>query len=405
MSVSPARSSSRKLSRRLATFVTVAAVSLGIALAGAPVAQAMGWDWPDSIDFTDPRGIAFDSAQQKLYVADRTTQDISTVIEDGTVTPVIHTWGQLMTVAVTADGDVLFTQDSDPHIYRVDSSELGGTLLTLQSSDVGTLVTVEHTASDPYIYGLAVAPDGTIYYSQNSDKAIYGLRGGVATLLFHTADDPSAVMLSPLNVLYAVDASRALYSVIPPDLATLGPVVPNTTGSLAFDVSGMAFIDLSAYYYSNMDQVIRVGGNPHLVMGVPTISGTTTVDSTLTVNPGTWSANTTFDYQWIRDDVDIDGATLSTYSLTSADLGATISVRVTGNNDDTNPAISTATATTNAAVIASALGSGPAAVVLESTSVKALASTGFDAAPLGLLSFGLIVAGAAALMIRRRTMA
>ena len=59
-----------------------------------------------------------------------------------------------------------------------------------------------------------------------------------------------------------------------------------------------------------------------------TISGTPTEDQTLT------AANTladedglgTISYQWQRDGVDIGGATASTYTLTQADVGTTITV-------------------------------------------------------------------------------
>jgi hypothetical protein len=62
---------------------------------------------------------------------------------------------------------------------------------------------------------------------------------------------------------------------------------------------------------------------------LPAITGTTTVGQTLTCSTGTWSRSPTFARQWMRDGVDIPGATASTYLLVSADLGKKLRCRVT----------------------------------------------------------------------------
>lgn len=72
----------------------------------------------------------------------------------------------------------------------------------------------------------------------------------------------------------------------------------------------------------------------------PSISGTLQVGQTLTANTGSWVGQKpiTFTYQWRRCDAngancaDISGATTRTYTLTSADQGNTLRVRVTGTN-------------------------------------------------------------------------
>jgi len=63
---------------------------------------------------------------------------------------------------------------------------------------------------------------------------------------------------------------------------------------------------------------------------VPTISGTAAVGRTLTARPGTWAPSATFSYQWYRSGTAISGATKSTYVLVAADLGKTVTVKVTG---------------------------------------------------------------------------
>jgi hypothetical protein len=73
----------------------------------------------------------------------------------------------------------------------------------------------------------------------------------------------------------------------------------------------------------------------------PTVSGTTTVDQTLTASDGTWSnAPTSFAYQWLRCNgggnscVDVANGTQKTYTLVGADAGRTMRVRVTATDAD-----------------------------------------------------------------------
>ena len=81
-----------------------------------------------------------------------------------------------------------------------------------------------------------------------------------------------------------------------------------------------------------------------LATGAPTISGTARVGETLTADTsGIADAdgldNAAFTYQWLGDDADIPGATESTYTLSEAVEGKTVTVRVSftddGGNDET----------------------------------------------------------------------
>lgn len=63
----------------------------------------------------------------------------------------------------------------------------------------------------------------------------------------------------------------------------------------------------------------------------PTISGTAKVGAKLTAIRGTWQpSGVTYTYQWYRGSAKISGATKKSYTLTKADKGAQIKVRVTG---------------------------------------------------------------------------
>lgn len=78
------------------------------------------------------------------------------------------------------------------------------------------------------------------------------------------------------------------------------------------------------------------GGIPTLPANTvaPSITGTKTVGSTLTAADGTWTGRSApvKTRQWNRTGVAIAGATAATYVLVTADLGATITVTVTGSN-------------------------------------------------------------------------
>lgn len=62
----------------------------------------------------------------------------------------------------------------------------------------------------------------------------------------------------------------------------------------------------------------------------PKISGSVKVGKKLTVTPGTWSPKPSFQYTWYADGKVIKNATKSTFTLTKAQAGKRIEVRVTG---------------------------------------------------------------------------
>ena len=75
--------------------------------------------------------------------------------------------------------------------------------------------------------------------------------------------------------------------------------------------------------------------------GQPTIDGTPQVGETLTANTANVAdqdglTNVSYSYQWIAGGTDIDGATGSSYEITSSEQGQTIQVRVTFTDDAEN---------------------------------------------------------------------
>jgi surface antigen len=78
-------------------------------------------------------------------------------------------------------------------------------------------------------------------------------------------------------------------------------------------------------------QFIHFKGKATINGPVPSVSGTPKVGSTLTATVGTWSpSDVKLTYQWLRDGVIISGATQTSYTLTSADVGHAMSISVTG---------------------------------------------------------------------------
>lgn len=66
---------------------------------------------------------------------------------------------------------------------------------------------------------------------------------------------------------------------------------------------------------------------------LPTISGSTSLNSVLTAGSGTWSNSpTSYAYQWLRNGVAISGETNQMHIVSSADQGTTLTVRVTASN-------------------------------------------------------------------------
>lgn len=80
------------------------------------------------------------------------------------------------------------------------------------------------------------------------------------------------------------------------------------------------------------DAVTAALGPTLIAKSRPWVAGTWRVGGLLTAHAGTWPAvATTFGYQWLRGSTAIGGATRSTYTLTAADAGHQIRVRVEAN--------------------------------------------------------------------------
>jgi hypothetical protein len=94
------------------------------------------------------------------------------------------------------------------------------------------------------------------------------------------------------------------------------------------------------------DPVLGTLGDAATASTDVTINGASNkVGTTWTLTPPTWSTTgISTSYQWLRDATAIPGATSTTYKLTDADIGMSVTVRATGSKTGHQPGTSTSNA-------------------------------------------------------------
>lgn len=192
--------------------------------------------------------------------------------------------------------------------------------------EIGDEVTVTVTAdaaTDLYAYDLAVDFDPSVLeyvdgsattdvsgatYEDASDAAT----GEVSLVHTKLGTSPAAGGATTLTTMTfrAVAEGSTDVSAASLDAATSDATVTTTTDLASAPVS----VDLLA---------------APVATTAPTVAGQATVGYLLRATGGEWDvADTTLSYRWLRDGAQIPGATDTTYRLTPADAGATISVLV-----------------------------------------------------------------------------
>ncbi|WP_166874844.1 polysaccharide deacetylase family protein [Salinibacterium sp. ZJ450] len=127
------------------------------------------------------------------------------------------------------------------------------------------------------------------------------------------------------------------------------PVIPAGATGISFGLNLFQNGQLTTDDYALYDSVGAPGtstppppGTTTITAGTPTISGQARVGRTLTANAGTWTpSGTTFTYQWLSAGQTIAGATARIYVPRTADVGRTLSVRVTGSYQSLTPVAAT----------------------------------------------------------------
>lgn len=141
------------------------------------------------------------------------------------------------------------------------------------------------------------------------------------------------------------------------DSADIGATISYVETAISAQ-TGAAFVANSAPTAA----VIAATVAPPVSTVAPVVSGTNTVGSTLTTTTGTFSNSpTSYAYEWQRDGAPIAGATASTYTLATADVGKSIRSRVVA----TNAGGAVGVASSNAKIAVNALAISGAAPVAQ----------------------------------------
>lgn len=100
---------------------------------------------------------------------------------------------------------------------------------------------------------------------------------------------------------------------------------PTPVGTVAGVVVFRVFFNETSSLWSVAPSTLDV-----VTSSTPDINGERRVAKTLKADAGAWEAGATLSYQWLRDGSPIDGATASSYKLTTSNVGKKVSVRVSG---------------------------------------------------------------------------
>ena len=195
-----------------------------------------------------------------------------------------------------------------------------------------------------------------IYFSVEPSLGFVNVRDHVLTV---SNGDVTAVRR--VNPQSSTPNSRWEITVEPNDDDDITVVLPQTTDCTA----NSAVCTSTGITLSNRTSITVPGPVNTAATGEPTISGATTVGSTLIASTSAIAdtnglTNANFSYQWLRSNVAISDATGSSYILAAADQGNTIKVRVSFTDDASNAETltSAATAAVSAAPPTNAAASG-----------------------------------------------
>jgi hypothetical protein len=306
------------------------------ALAWAPPSSIPGGTWDWRVTGYDSSGTALGTSPARTF----------TVVDTVTMqTPLTITGSGRVGEPLTLDGpDWNFPASTVTTTYqwlRDGGAISGQTALTytVTDADRGHQISVRATGTrDGYQTGtttsnviVGIAGDAPV---ATTSVAIHGA-GKVGTAITSTPPvwDNAAVTTSYQWQRGGTDisgATSATYTVVPEDVGQTLTLV--ATGSRSGYDPGTSI----------SGGVVAMLGDPAVATQAVAITGPNTRTGTLwTASPPTWNVtgvNTA--YQWFRDGGPIPGATGTTYRLTDADIGTSVTVRATGTRPGYQPGVS-----------------------------------------------------------------
>ncbi|TQX90251.1 MULTISPECIES: hypothetical protein [unclassified Rhizobium] len=232
-----------------------------------------------------------------------------------------------------------------------------------------TLTTTNGTwTNSPTGYTYQWQRDGTnISGSTNSSRVLVAADNATNLTCVVTATNANGSALATSNALGPITTVAPVNTVAPTMSTTtnVGTVVTTTTGTWTgspsygyrWFIGGVAKSGATSSTYTpvagdyGLTIFVRVTGtnaggsasadsNSSIVSqpdpvntAVPTITGTPQVGSTLTASNGTWqNSPSTYTYVWSASGAPISGANTASFTVTSAQLGSTLTVAVTATN-------------------------------------------------------------------------
>jgi sugar lactone lactonase YvrE len=286
------------------------------------------WGGPGLGDgqFYEPDGIAADAAGN-VYVVDGHSQ-VQKFSSDGVF---LGKWGSFGSddgqfgwfpsgIAIDATGNVYVADTGNNRIQKFDSN---GVFLTAWSSGFGAPGAVATDAA------------GNVYVGSYGNPGIRKFSSSGVFLGSLDSNLAHGLATDPAGKLHAAEADsnawNAAYDVkrFGASGAPLDSFGSRGSGVGEFlDPTGIAVDADGAVYVADTgnDRIQK------LAPLLPSISGRLQVGETLTADPGSWTGEPSFAYQWRADGVDIADATEPTYTLTAAEVGTRITVLVTATN-------------------------------------------------------------------------
>lgn len=243
--------------------------------------------------------------------------------------------------------------------YRAGEAISGATECSydVTTADVGAAITVAQTGSLTGYQPLTLtsAPTSVVPQGTLAGPTSITVTGTMAVGKTLTAD-PGEWTPEPVEISYQWLRDGAAIS-----------GATNASYSLAASDEGHAItVAVTAHKTGYADATVASTSSTAVAAGSfvttdPTISGSPVFGQVLSASLTAWAPTANLSWQWLRDGVAINGATGSNYLLRVADIGASISVQVTGNA--TGYAAATTTSTATDPVSAAQL-SGPNAVTV-----------------------------------------
>jgi len=357
------------------TTAGILSVIAGNGTAGAPTAGLA-----TSSKLNRLSDVAVDSAGN-VYIADTNNNEVEKVTAAGILSVIAGngtagaptlgpaTSSELNTpegVAVDSAGNVYI---ADTHNSEVEKVTAAGILSVIAGNGTQGAPTLGPAASSELNrpQGLAVDPAGNLYIADTYNNEVEKVTtAGILSVIAGTGtagaptlgpaassklNSPQGLAVDPAGNLYIADTGNSEVEKVTP-AGTLSVIAGSGTAggptyggpaisSMLYYPQGMAVDSAGDLYIADTDHFTIDLVNPAIPSNstMPQLTGTTTVGQTLSASTGAWSPTPTgYAYQWQDCNsagnacTAISGATASTYTLTTADIGHTIRVLVTASN-------------------------------------------------------------------------